>query len=108
SGDVLQAREEDSRLRYALPKEGSTLWTDAMVVLARGPAQALAYRFMDFLLEPENAAALAAYTRYATPVAAAIPLLPEAVREDPVVFPPEEVRRKLEYLEDLGPDIALF
>ncbi|GAB5602051.1 spermidine/putrescine ABC transporter substrate-binding protein [Thermus sp. FJN-A] len=108
SGDVLQAREEDSRLRYALPKEGSTLWTDAMVVLARGPAQDLAYRFMDFLLEPENAAALAAYTRYATPVAAAIPLLPQAVREDPTVFPPEEVRRKLEYLKDLGPDIALF
>ncbi|APD09850.1 MULTISPECIES: polyamine ABC transporter substrate-binding protein [Thermus] len=108
SGDVLQARQEDERLRYAIPKEGGTLWTDAMVVLKRGPAQELAYRFIDFLLEPENAAALAEYTRYATPVAAAIPLLPEAMRQDPVVFPPEEVRAKLEYLKDLGPDIALF
>lgn len=108
SGDVLQARKEDSRLRYALAKEGGTLWTDAMVVLKRGPAQGLAYRFMDFLLEPENAAALAEYTRYATPVAKAIPLLPEAMRNDPVVFPPEEVRSRLEYLKDLGPDIALF
>ncbi|AFV76297.1 spermidine/putrescine ABC transporter substrate-binding protein [Thermus oshimai] len=108
SGDVLQARQEDARLRYAIPKEGGTLWTDAMVVLKRGPAQDLAYRFIDFLLEPENAAALAEYTRYATPVAAAIPLLPEEMRQDPVVFPPEEVRSKLEYLKDLGPDIALF
>ncbi|WP_234505334.1 MULTISPECIES: polyamine ABC transporter substrate-binding protein [Thermus] len=108
SGDVLQARQEDERLRYAIPKEGGTLWTDAMVVLERGPAKALAYRFIDFLLEPENAAALAEYTRYATPVAAAIPLLPEEMRQDPVVFPPEEVRAKLEYLKDLGPDIALF
>ncbi|GGM96324.1 spermidine/putrescine ABC transporter substrate-binding protein [Thermus composti] len=108
SGDVLQARGEDERLRYTLAKEGGTLWTDAMVVLKRGPAQELAYRFIDFLLEPENAAALAEYTRYATPVAKAIPLLPEEMRNDPTVFPPEEVRAKLEYLKDLGPDIALF
>jgi spermidine/putrescine transport system substrate-binding protein len=108
SGDVLQARQEDARLRYALPKEGGTLWTDAMVVLKRGPAQDLAYRFIDFLLRPENAAELAAYTRYATPVAQAVPLLPQEMRQDPTVFPPEEVRAKLEYLKDLGPDIALY
>ncbi len=108
SGDVLQARGEDPRLRYALAKEGGTLWTDAMVILRRGPAQDLAYRFVDFLLEPENAAALANYTRYATPVAPAIPLLDPGLREDPVAFPPPKARAKLEYLEDLGPDIALY
>ncbi|WP_243030196.1 polyamine ABC transporter substrate-binding protein [Thermus altitudinis] len=108
SGDVLQARQEDERLRYAIPKEGGTLWTDALVVLQRGPAQDLAYRFIDFLLEPQNAASLAQYTRYATPVAKALPLLPEEMRQDPTVFPPEEVREKLEYLKDLGPDIALY
>ncbi|WP_234553377.1 polyamine ABC transporter substrate-binding protein [Thermus caliditerrae] len=108
SGDVLQARQEDERLRYALPKEGGTLWTDALVVLKRGPAQELAYRFVDFLLQPENAAALSRYTQYATPVAAAVPLLPEEMRQDPTVFPPQEARAKMEYLKDLGPDIALF
>ena len=108
SGDVLQARQEDARLRYVIPKEGGTIWTDALVVLKRGPSQDLAYRFMDFLLRPENAAELAAYTRYATPVAQAIPLLPEEMRQDPTVFPPEEVRARLEYLKDLGPEIALY
>jgi len=108
SGDVLQARQEDARLRYAIPKEGGTLWTDALVVLKRGPSQDLAYRFIDFLLRPENAAKLAAYTRYATPVVQAIPLLPEEMRQDPAVFPPEEVRARLEYLKDLGPEIALY
>jgi spermidine/putrescine transport system substrate-binding protein len=108
SGDVLQARQEDERLRYAIPKEGGTIWTDALVVLKRGPSQDLAYRFIDFLLRPENAAELAAYTRYATPVDQAIPLLPEEMRQDPAVFPPEEVRARLEYLKDLGPEIALY
>jgi spermidine/putrescine transport system substrate-binding protein len=108
SGDLLQARQEDERLRYVIPKEGGTIWTDAMVVLKRGPSQDLAYRFIDFLLRPENAAELAAYTRYATPVAQAIPLLPEEMRQDPAVFPPEEVRARLEYLKDLGPEIALY
>jgi spermidine/putrescine transport system substrate-binding protein len=108
SGDLLQARQEDKRLRYVIPKEGGTIWTDALVVLKRGPSQDLAYRFIDFLLRPENAAELAAYTRYATPVAQAIPLLPEEMRQDPAVFPPEEVRARLEYLKDLGPEIALY
>jgi spermidine/putrescine transport system substrate-binding protein len=108
SGDALQARQEDARLRYVIPKEGGTIWTDALVVLKRGPSQDLAYRFIDFLLRPENAAELAAYTRYATPVAQAIPLLPEEMRQDPAVFPPEEVRARLEYLKDLGPEIALY
>ena len=108
SGDLLQARQEDERLRYVIPKEGGTIWTDALVVLKRGPSQDLAYRFIDFLLRPENAAELAAYTRYATPVAQAIPLLPEEMRQDPIVFPPEEVRARLEYLKDLGPEIALY
>jgi spermidine/putrescine transport system substrate-binding protein len=108
SGDLLQARQEDKRLRYVIPKEGGTIWTDALVVLKRGPSQDLAYRFIDFLLRPENAAELAAYTRYATPVAQAIPLLPEEMRQDPTVFPPEEVRARLEYLKDLGPEIALY
>ncbi len=108
SGDVLQAQAEDERLKYVIPKEGGTIWTDAMVVLARGPEKDLAYRFIDFLLQPENAAELANYTRYATPVAQAIPLLDEDLRANPAVFPPEEVRAKLHYLEDLGPDIVLF
>ena len=73
-----------------------------------GPCFRRLFRFMDFLLEPENAAALAEYTHYATPVAKAIPLLPEEMRNDPVVFPPEEVRSRLEYLKDLGPDIVLY
>jgi len=30
------------------------------------------------------------------------------MRNDPVVFPPEEVRSRLEYLKDLGPDIVLY
>lgn len=108
SGDVLQARKEDRRLRYVLPKEGGTLWTDALVLLKRGPAQALAYKFINFLLEAKVAAEISNYTRYASPVAAARPYLDKALLNDPAVYPLEEVRKKLEYLKDLGPVIQLY
>lgn len=108
SGDVFQARKEDRRLRYVLPREGGTLWTDALVLLKRGPAQALAYRFINFLLEAKVAAEISNYTRYASPVAAARPYLDKALLNDPAVYPPEEVRKKLEYLRDLGPAIQLY
>ncbi|MGQ9692059.1 MAG: polyamine ABC transporter substrate-binding protein [Thermaceae bacterium] len=108
SGDVFQARAEDRRLRYVIPKEGGTLWTDALVILKRGPAQGLAYRFINFLLEPEIAAEISNYTRYASPVASAKPYLDEDLVNNPAVYPPAEVRKKLEYLKDLGPAIRLY
>jgi spermidine/putrescine transport system substrate-binding protein len=108
SGDVFQAQKEEPRLKYALPKEGGTIWTDALVLLKRGPAQELAYRFVNFLLEPRIAAEISNYTRYASPVAAAKPYLDPALLKDPMVYPPEAVRKKLEYLKDLGPAIQLY
>ncbi|MER3451128.1 MAG: spermidine/putrescine ABC transporter substrate-binding protein [Thermus sp.] len=108
SGDVFQGQKEDGRLKYALPKEGGTIWTDALVILKRGPAQALAYRFVNFLLEAKIAAEISNYTRYASPVAAAKPYLDKVLLNNPAVYPPEAVRRKLEYLKDLGPAIQLY
>ncbi|HCJ28235.1 MAG TPA: spermidine/putrescine ABC transporter substrate-binding protein, partial [Pseudomonas sp.] len=51
----------------------------------------LAYRFLNFINTPEIAALNANQLRVATPNAAARALLPDAIRQDPSIYPPDEV-----------------
>ena len=106
SGDVLFA--SDPRLFYVIPAEGGTIWVDVLVVPQAAPLRELAHRFINYLLMPEVAAAVSNYTRYATPVAAALPFVAPDLSLNPIVFPPAEVLARLEYLLDLGEDLNMY
>ena len=106
SGDILAAQPENPKLRYVIPIEGATLWTDNLVVLKKSPNHELAHKFINFLLEPEIAAQISNTIGYATPVAAAMDLIEE--RDNPVVYPVPEIRARLELLADLGDQADLF
>ena len=75
-----------------VPEEGTLLWVDCLSVPSNSPNQALAYRFLDFLNRPEIAALNAEDLGVATPNASARALLPEDVRADATIYPPEAVR----------------
>jgi len=69
SGDIYQKNlEEGTKLKFLVPKEGGTLWTDNMMIpiTAENPVGALA--LMDFFYKPDIAASLAEYINYITPV----------------------------------------
>ena len=102
SGDVLRVQEEKPAWRYVVPDEGSTFFIDNLAIPKGTRHKALAERFIDYILRPEVIASVTAFTRYANCVPASIPLLPEHLRENPAVFPPDEVIRNLETLRDLG------
>jgi len=77
--------------RYVVPKEGTLLWVDCLSVPAEGPNKALAYRFLNFINDPKVAALNAAELGVATTNAAAKALLAEEVRQDPSIYPPNDV-----------------
>jgi spermidine/putrescine transport system substrate-binding protein len=69
SGDIFQSNVSDgSNLKFAIPSEGGTLWTDNMTIpyTANNPVDAL--KLMDFFYQPAIAASLAEYINYITPV----------------------------------------
>lgn len=81
------------RLEYALPAEGFARYADSAAILketdGRGGARLdAAYKFLDYLLRPRVAADIAIAMRTATCNQAAHKLLPEKLREDPVLYPP--------------------
>jgi spermidine/putrescine transport system substrate-binding protein len=78
------------KLAYVLPSEGFERYADNVAILRESRRVELAHQFIDYLLRPEVAAAIVEATQTATANAAALRLLPEALRENPVLYPPSE------------------
>lgn len=102
SGDAVDALSENENLAYAVPEEGSNLWFDSMVIpkSSRNPEQAEA--FINFMLEPENAAQNAEYVWYSLPSSAAIELLSEDLKDSEVAYPDKSILDNLEVFRDPG------
>jgi putrescine transport system substrate-binding protein len=101
SGDVLQAadRAEEAgngvEVAYEIPKEGAVLWVDVMAIPVDAPHPEQAMAFINFLLTPKNIAVASNYVNYANANNAATPLLDEGVRNDPGIYPPDDIKSKL-------------
>ena len=66
-----KAREERASLKYAFPTQGYVVWMDNVVLLKDAPNRENALKFMDFLLEPVNIAAVSNFARYGSGITGA-------------------------------------
>jgi spermidine/putrescine transport system substrate-binding protein len=88
NGFSAKARVEGANIEYAYPKEGYVAWMDNVVLLKDAPNRANALLFMDFLLEPENAAAVTNYARYTAGVDGVDAFLDPELKTSPEQSPP--------------------
>lgn len=108
SGDLLSARDENPEVTFVAPQEGLSISCDDLVILKDAEAVELAHRFIDFLHEPDVAAANSQAINYLCPNSAAYAKLPTAFLEDPAVKLDPVVQAKCEVIRDLGPDNAKY
>ncbi|MGF1593731.1 MAG: extracellular solute-binding protein [Kiloniellaceae bacterium] len=92
NGFSARARAEGANVEYAYPREGAVVWMDNVVLLKDAPNRENALKFMNFLLEPENAAAVTNYAAYTAGVGGTEPFLDEEIRNSPENNPPENAR----------------
>jgi spermidine/putrescine transport system substrate-binding protein len=83
NGYSAKARSEGANIEYAYPQQGMLVWMDNVVLLKDAPNRANGIKFMDFLLEPENIAAVTNYAQYSAGVKGVTPLLGEELRNSP-------------------------
>lgn len=80
----------EMNLAYFVPKTGAPAWVDTMCVPVDAPNRDNAYKFLNFMMDPQVAAGCTNYTYYAN---ANIParefVLPE-ILQDPAVYPDAE------------------
>jgi spermidine/putrescine transport system substrate-binding protein len=90
NGFSAKARAEGANVEYAYPKEGFVVWMDNVVLLKDAPNRENAIKFMNFLLDPQNAAAVTNYAAYTAGVTGVEPFLDEAIRTSPENNPPAD------------------
>ncbi|MFA9445009.1 PotD/PotF family extracellular solute-binding protein [Egicoccus sp. AB-alg6-2] len=98
----------DENYAYLIPEEGATIWTDNMAILNSTNSPCTAHTFINFILDAENGAQLTNWTYYASPNEAATEFIDEEVSENPAIYPDEDVRENLYFLENTGDAEVLY
>ena len=90
NGFSAKARVEGANIEYSYPRQGFVAWMDNVVLLKDARNRASALKFMDFLLVPENAAAVTNYAQYTSGVKGVKPFLSAALQVSPETNPPAD------------------
>ncbi|SHH15283.1 extracellular solute-binding protein [Thermosipho atlanticus] len=93
---------EEKYYDFFIPEEGGTLWIDNMVILKNAKHVDLAYKFINFILEPHNAAKIADFLGLPSPNVEAR----KYIKEEPI-YTIEELKN-CEFIEDIGEYIELY
>lgn len=101
SGDAQYSIELNPDLSYAVPKEGSNIWVDCMVIPADAKHKENAEKLINFLCRPDIAQLNCEAIGYSSPNTAAIEAMGEEYAENPVQNPDAEAVANCQYYHDL-------
>jgi spermidine/putrescine transport system substrate-binding protein len=107
-GSVARAMAERPSIQYVIPKEGSTIWADCLVVLKTSAQKGLATAFINYLLDPHVAARTTERVLFASVSRQAKDLVSAKVRNNPAIYPPDALLDRLEWMTDVGEAIHLY
>lgn len=105
AGDIYTMMLNNESLSYCLPEEGSNLFNDAMCIPSTCKNKENAELFINFMCEPEIAAANAEYITYGTPNTGALEYIDEDMLESELINPPQEYLDKCYTFSNIDDDI---
>jgi len=108
NGDAMPALAADPTLRYAIPREGSMVWLDNMLITARAPNVKGAHAFVNFILDAKMGAKLANFVSYPTPNRTSMPFIDSAALANPVIYPDSSAMVRMRFLTDAGSGTRLL
>ncbi len=103
NGDIAVFKSEEhlvlaENVSYGIPEEGGTKWTDNLLIPRDAP-YLTAHMFINFLLDP---AVNSNYIRYANPIKSARSLMEDDVLNDPLIYPPKDIQKRLWFIPVLS------
>lgn len=107
-GPVARAMREDPSIRYAIPQEGGTIWTDCLTVLASSQNKLLAMDFINYLIGEQVALETSRRLLFASANRHVRSQLPPEIRNNIAVYPPDEILSRMEWMEDVQEAIRVY
>ncbi len=108
SGDLSQVVGDNDQVGILIPKEGTTMACDELVIPKSAPNPALAYAFINFVLDPAVAAENMEFMGYVCPNTEALKRVSTDFLTNPAVAIPADIRAKCEVIQDVGEDLPKY
>lgn len=103
SGEAIYMMDNNENLAYAVPKEGTNMWFDNLVIPKNALHKKEAELFIDFLCRPDIALKNAIYIGYSTPNQGCYDMMTEEMKQNKVIYPDVNLLEQSEVYRDLGP-----
>ena len=108
NGDAMYSIDLNNDLDFVVPKEGSNIWVDAMIIPKGAKNKANAEAFINFMCRPDIAVMNFNEIWYSTPNLEAVKLMGEAYTSNTVISPKPESLVNCEYFHDIEDVIKIY
>jgi len=109
NGDALKAvGENPKKMGFVVPQEGTFMFLDCLAITSKAPNPDAAYKWMNWILEPEVGASISNFVLFATPNKESLRFINKEDLNNPSIYPNKEVMDKLFYLKDPGANMKVL
>ncbi|MET3615819.1 spermidine/putrescine transport system substrate-binding protein [Rhizobium aquaticum] len=105
NGASLRIRAENPGFAFGLPKTGFQIWQDNVAILKDAKNVENAKLFLNFVMEPDNAALISNYTRYSNSIIGSEAKMDPELINAPELKIPEELKAAGHYQATCSPEV---
>ncbi len=91
NGASMRVRLQNPDFAYGYPRTGYPVWMDNLMVLSDAQNTENAMKFVNFVLQPENAALISNFARYANGITGSEPYMDEVMQDAPEIVVPADL-----------------
>lgn len=106
NGAAMRSREQNSDVRFGYPKEGFAYFMDSIGILSDAQNVDNAKLFMNFIMDPENAAMISNFAKYANGIDGSEAFMDPDMKDAPELNVPDEFASAGSFLETCSPDVS--
>jgi spermidine/putrescine transport system substrate-binding protein len=106
NGAVMRSRLANPDIAFGYPKEGFPFFMDSVAILKDAKNVENAKLFMNFIMDPENAALISAFAKYANGIKGSEKFMPADMKDAPELVVPARFEKAGEFLTTCPPEVS--